>query len=78
MERIWEGLNNDAVHTKHEGFFIDYRRIEITASPKSVYQVLTSSAEDMAGFMQTGYGNYAAGWIDDLTGQVCAVEAIPY
>ncbi len=60
MERIWEGLNNDAVHTKHEGFFIDYRRIEITASPESVYQVLTS--------LGGGHGWLYANWLWQLRG----------
>src|SRR5271157_555569 len=42
IERVWEGLDRDAAPVKHEGFFIDYRRVEISASPESVYQVLTS------------------------------------
>ena len=42
MERVWEGLDRDAVRVKHEGFFVDYRRVEINAPPESVYQILTS------------------------------------
>jgi len=60
IERIWEGLNNDAVHIKHEGFFIDSRRIEINASPESVYQVLT--------FLGGGHGWLYANWLWQLRG----------
>jgi len=42
IERIWEGLDRNATRLKHEGFFIDYRRVEINSSPKSVYRTVTS------------------------------------
>ncbi len=42
IERIWEGFNCDTVRIKHEGFFLDYRRVEIHAPPEAVYHVLTS------------------------------------
>ena len=60
IERIWEGLDRDAVRVKHEGFFIDYRRIEINASSESVYQVLTS--------LGGGQGWLYANWLWQLRG----------
>ncbi len=42
IDRVWEGSDSDKARVKHEGFFVDYRRIEINASPELIYQVLTS------------------------------------
>ncbi len=60
IERVWEGLDRDAVRVKHEGFFVDYRRVEINASPESVYQVLTS--------LGGGHGWLYANWLWQLRG----------
>ena len=65
IERVWEGLDRDAIHLKHEGFFIDYRRVEISASPESIYQVLTS----LGGGHSWLYANWLwqlRGWMDRL------------
>ena len=67
IERVWEGLDRDAVRIKHEGFFIDYRCIEIKASSESVYQVLTS----LGGWRGWFYANWLwqlRGWIDKRLG----------
>jgi uncharacterized protein YbjT (DUF2867 family) len=37
LERVWEGLERDAVRMRHEGFFIDYRRAVIDAPSASVF-----------------------------------------
>jgi len=60
IERVWEGLDRDVAHVKHEGFFIDYRRVEISALPESVYQVLTS--------LGGGHGWLYANWLWQLRG----------
>jgi hypothetical protein len=62
IERVWEGLDRDAARVKHEGFFVDYRRVEINASPQSVYQVLTS--------LGGGHGWLYANWLWQLRGWI--------
>ncbi len=42
LERVWEGLGRNTVSIKHEGFFVDYRRTEVKASPEVVYRIITS------------------------------------
>ena len=37
VERIWLDLDKDVVELKHEGMFIDYRRMRIAASTDSVF-----------------------------------------
>lgn len=67
LERIWEGLGRDVVSMKHEGFFVDYRRIEVKASSESVYRVFTS----MGGRNGWPYVNWLwtlRGWLDQLLG----------
>ena len=67
MERVWEGLDRGAVRVKHEGFFIDYRRIDINASPESIYQVITS----LGGGRGWLYANWLwqfRGWMDQRLG----------
>ena len=66
-ERVWEGLDRDSVRVKHEGFFIDYRRVEIKASPESIYQVLIS----LGGRNGWLYANplwQLRGWLDQRLG----------
>jgi uncharacterized protein YbjT (DUF2867 family) len=67
IERIWEGSDHDAVRAKHEGFFIDYRRIEVNTSPEPVYRILTS----LGGQYGWPYANrlwQLRGWVDKLLG----------
>jgi uncharacterized protein YbjT (DUF2867 family) len=42
LERVWEGLGRDVVSIRHEGFFVDYRRLKVKAAPEAVYGILTS------------------------------------
>jgi uncharacterized protein YbjT (DUF2867 family) len=62
MERVWEGSSRDAMRMKHEGFFVDYRRIEVNAPSESVYQVITS----MGGYSGWPYAN----WLWQLRGKL--------
>ena len=67
VERVWEGSNRNVVRIKHEGFFIDYRRVEINASAELAYRVLTS----LGGRYGWLYANplwQARGWLDRLIG----------
>ena len=41
LERVWEGLGRDVVTMKHEGFLVDFRRLEVQASAATVYGRLT-------------------------------------
>ena len=61
-ERVWEGSNRSVQHIKHEGFFIDYRRLEINASPEVIYRVLTS----LGGQHGWPYAN----WLWQLRGRI--------
>ena len=63
----WEGLDRDAVRVKHEGFFIDYRRIDINASPESIYQVITSLGGER-GWLYANWLWQFRGWMDQRLG----------
>ena len=67
IERAWEGSDRDEAHLKHEGFFIDYRRSEINASPESIYQVLTSLGGPY-GWLYINWLWKLRGWMDKLFG----------
>jgi len=67
IERVWEGLDREAIHVKHEGFFIDYRHIEINASLESIYQVLTSIG-GRHGWLYANWLWQLRGWIDNIFG----------
>ncbi len=41
LERVWEGFHKDAVRLRHEGFFIDHRRKQVSASAERVFGVLS-------------------------------------
>ncbi len=65
LERVWEGLGRDKVSMKHEGFFVDYRRVEVKASARSVYRIFTS----MGGGNGWPYADWLwqlRGWLDNL------------
>ncbi len=40
IERVWEGSGRGRVSMKHEGFYINYRSVNVDASPGTVYRVL--------------------------------------
>jgi len=44
IERIWLDLDKDSLEIKHEGMFIDYRRIRLAASINSVFSTLQQYA----------------------------------
>jgi hypothetical protein len=67
IERVWEGLDRDAVRVKHEGFFVDYRRVEINAPPESVYQILTSLGRQR-GWLYANWLWQLRGWMDQRFG----------
>ena len=69
MERVWEGSGRDAVRLKHEGFFVDYRRIEINASPESVYQVITSFGSN-SDWLYANWLRKLRGWMDRFLPQL--------
>ena len=67
IDRVWEGLGRDAANLKHEGFFIDYRRVESNASPETVYQVFTSLG-GQRGWLYANWLWQLRGWIDKKLG----------
>jgi uncharacterized protein YbjT (DUF2867 family) len=67
IERVWESLGRNAANIKHEGFFVDYRCVEINASPKSVYQVLTALGGER-GWLYANWLWKLRGWTDKLFG----------
>ena len=67
LERVWEGLGRDIVSTKHEGFYINYRRVKIEASHGIVYRVVTT----MGGRNGWPFANWLwslRGWLDKFIG----------
>jgi uncharacterized protein YbjT (DUF2867 family) len=67
LERVWEGLGRAVVSIKHEGFFVDYRRISVKASPEAVYRVFIS----LGARNNWLYANWLwrlRGWVDRLLG----------
>jgi uncharacterized protein YbjT (DUF2867 family) len=67
IERVWEGVKRDVVRIKHEGFFVDYRQVEIKTSPESIYRVITR----MGGEQGWPYANplwQLRAWLDQLVG----------
>ncbi len=67
IDRVWEGLDRTTARLKHEGFFVDYRRIEINASSESIYQVLTSLG-GQRGWLYANWLWQLRGWIDKKLG----------
>jgi hypothetical protein len=65
LERVWEGMTREAATIKHEGFFLDYRRLKVSASAEAVYRVFA----DMGGAHGWPYANWLwrlRGWLDRL------------
>ena len=67
IERVWEGLDRNAARLKHEGFFVDYRRVEINASSESVYRILTSLG-GQRGWLYANWLWQLRGWVDQQLG----------
>ena len=63
LERVWEGFGGEVVRLKHEGFFIDYRRLEVRALPEDIF----ASVRRMGGKEGWPYANWLwrlRGWLD--------------
>ena len=69
LERVWEGLDQDAANVRHEGFFLDYRRQVVNASAATVYRVFTN----MGGRNRWPY----ADWLWRLRGAVDKIISAP-
>lgn len=63
LERVWEGMGSDVVRMKHEGFFIDYRRMEVDAPREKVYEVIASLGGEQ-GWLYADWLWRLRGWID--------------
>lgn len=69
LEPVWADGACEVNVIKHEGFFVDYRCVEVNASPESVYRVFAS----MGGREGWPYANWLwqlRGWLDKLFGGV--------
>jgi uncharacterized protein YbjT (DUF2867 family) len=62
VERVWEGFGRDSVGVRHEGFFVNYRRMQVNASAGIVYRTFTS--------MGGHHGWPFANWLWQLRGQL--------
>jgi hypothetical protein len=65
VERVWEGAPRDVVRLKHEGFFIEYRRVRVSASAGTVFGMVTT----LGGANGWLYANWLwrlRGWLDRL------------
>jgi uncharacterized protein YbjT (DUF2867 family) len=65
LEPVWEGLPGTAISMRHEGFFIDHRRMAVAAPAPRVFEILTR----MGGRHGWPYANglwRLRGWIDRL------------
>jgi uncharacterized protein YbjT (DUF2867 family) len=60
LERVWEGVGRDMFRLRHEGFFVDYRRVQVEAPAEDVYRVFTS--------LGGGRGWLYANWLWSLRG----------
>ncbi len=67
LERVWEGESHLETQLKHEGFFIDHRRIYVAAPPESVYRVF-SSLGGQNGWLYADWLWKLRGCIDKLIG----------
>ncbi|MCJ7434082.1 MAG: SDR family oxidoreductase [Anaerolineales bacterium] len=45
IERVWDDDEGHTKTLKHEGFFIDYRKIKVSAEPEKVFNVITKFAD---------------------------------
>jgi uncharacterized protein YbjT (DUF2867 family) len=75
IERVWEGLGRAHVSMKHEGFFINYRRVDVEAAPDGVYRVLAN----MGGHNGWPFANWLwvlRGWLDKILGGAGARKLI--
>ncbi len=65
LERVWEGIGQDIVSIRHEGFFVDYRRVQVQAPAAAVYAVFTSLGGDK-GWLYANWLWRLRGWVDKI------------
>lgn len=67
LERVWEGGDLLETRLKHEGFFIDHRRMVVAASPESIYRVF-SNLGGQGGWLYADWLWKLRGLFDSLIG----------
>ena len=65
VERVWVGMGHEVVSTRCEGFFLDYRHVEVMAAPAQVWKVLAKLG-GMNGWLYADWLWRLRGWIDRL------------
>jgi uncharacterized protein YbjT (DUF2867 family) len=65
LERVWEGSSRDVVSLRHEGFFVDYRRLAVNAPVQAVYRTV-SGLGGRGGWLYANWLWRLRGWLDDL------------
>ena len=65
VERVWVGMGHDVVSTRCEGFFLDYRHVEVNASSSKVWCVLAALGGEN-GWLYADWLWRLRGWIDRL------------
>jgi uncharacterized protein YbjT (DUF2867 family) len=65
LERVWQGADGNVVRVKHEGFFVDHRRVTVNAPTETVFRTFTS----IGGRNGWPYANWLwrlRGWVDEI------------
>jgi hypothetical protein len=65
LERVWEGLGRKVVIMKHEGFLVDFRRVEVRAPAAAVYGCITHMG-DNEGWPYANWLWRLRGWLDSI------------
>ncbi len=65
VERVWVGMGHDVVSAKHEGFFLDYRHVEVNAVPSQVWSVLVELGGENGWYYADSLWRLR-GWVDRL------------
>lgn len=67
LEPIWSGCEAPVKNFKHEGFFIDYRFVQVAATPEKVFEVVTGLG-GKTGWLYADWLWKLRGWFDQLWG----------
>ncbi len=67
IEHVWTDDALPVTALKHEGFFVDHRRILVDAPPEAIYRTLTGLG-GANGWLVAGWLWQLRGWIDRLVG----------
>jgi uncharacterized protein YbjT (DUF2867 family) len=67
LDRTWNGCQPPVQVLKSEGFFVDYRCVEVRAAPGKVFEVITSLG-GKNGWLYANWLWQARGWLDRLLG----------